>query len=148
MDSAVDIYIIHDFSLFNKAIYKEKRYKFVIIRDGSQYRIYSINTFNINSFINGDYKELDLVNIYYILNIEYNLLSLGTLERNSYKFQVTNKKINILNKQGELYLSRTRIGTKYLFNLRKSLTTFKTRANPLLLLFIITSPLVKSGLQT
>ena len=76
MNSAVDIYIIYDFSLFNKAIYKEKRYKFVVVRDGSQYRIYSINTININPFINGDYKELDLVNIYYILNIKYNLLSL------------------------------------------------------------------------
>ncbi len=83
---AVDIYIIYNFSLFDKAIYKEKRYKFVVIRDGSQYRIHNINTISINPLINGDYKELDLVNIYYVLNIEYNLLSLGTLEWNSYKF--------------------------------------------------------------
>jgi hypothetical protein len=148
MDSAADIHITHDFSLFDKATYKEKRHEFVAVGDGSQYRIHGVGTISIDPLVDGDYEELDLVNVHYVPNMEYNLLSLGTLERNGCKFQAADGRMDILNIQGELCLSGTRIGTGYSLDSRKSLTALKARANPLLPPPTVASPLVKSGSWT
>jgi len=73
--------------------------------------------------IDGKLNDIILTNIHYILAIDYNLLSIATLEQKGCSAAIVNGRFNIIdNLDNKKILSRTRVGTSYLLDLKYSKT--------------------------
>jgi len=73
--------------------------------------------------IDGKLNDIILTNIHHIPAIDYNLLLIATLEQKGYSAAIANGRFDIMDDlDNEKILSRTRIGTSYLLDLKYSKT--------------------------
>ncbi len=85
MDSATNVYITYDLSLFKIEIYRKYYNKTIAIANNLSYRILGKGTVKINILNkNGEPNSIGITNIYYIPEMGYNLISLGILEAKGY----------------------------------------------------------------
>jgi len=79
--------------------------------------------------IDGKLNDIILTNIHYVLAIDYNLLLITTLEQKGCSTAIANGRFNIIDDlDNEKILSRTRIGTSYLLDLKYSKILYTLKA--------------------
>jgi len=73
------------------------------------------------AIIDGKLNDIILTNVHYIPAIDYNLLLIATLEQKGCSAAIANGRFNVIDLDGKV-LSRTRVGTSYLLDLKYSKT--------------------------
>jgi len=82
------------------------------------------------AIIDGKLNDIILTNIHYIPAIDYNLLLIATLEQKGCSTAIVNGRFNIIdNLDNKKILSRTRIDTSYLLDLKYSKTLYALKSS-------------------
>jgi len=80
--------------------------------------------------VDGKLDEIILTNIYHIPAIEYNLLSIATLEYKGCSAKIKNRRLDIIDDlDDKKVLSGTCVGTSYLLDLKYSKTLYALKSN-------------------
>jgi len=79
------------------------------------------------AIMDGKLNDIILTNVHHVPAIDYNLLSITTLEQKGCSAAIANGRFNVIDSDGKV-LSRTRVGTSYLLDLKysKTLHTLKS----------------------
>jgi len=85
MDSIADVHITYNRSLFKT--YRSLTNKSVGVADDTPVKVHGIGTIELNILINGETQTIGLENTWYVPDLAYNLLSLGTLDQKGYPFR-------------------------------------------------------------
>jgi len=70
--------------------------------------------------VDGKLNNIILTNIHHVPAIDYNLLLIATLEQKGCSAAIVNSRFNIIDLENQKVLSRTRVGTSYLLDLKYS----------------------------
>jgi len=70
--------------------------------------------------VDGKLNDIILTNIHYVPTIDYNLLSITTLEQKGYSAAIVNGRFNVMDLENQKVLSGTRVSTSYLLDLKYS----------------------------
>ena len=82
-------------------------------------KILDIETTILSIIVNNSVIEIELIEIYHISNINYNLLFIEILKERDYHYTIRDDWFNVIN-DDEIIFSRTRVNKSYLLNLKYS----------------------------
>ena len=112
IDSAASYYMTFDTSLFDTIRPSSKEAE---LTDGTPIRVMSVGTITLNILVNSELLEQPLHEVYYMPELDNNLLSVGYLEKKGFPFEASNGRMRI--KEGkEVRLEATRFNTLYILN--------------------------------
>lgn len=97
----------YDKSLFS--IYKEGNSVFLYTADHTKLNILGKNMVTLDVFIDSKSKVVNYCNVFYTPELEYNLLSVGTIEKAGYSILVKKEKMTIFDNKKNIALKATRI---------------------------------------
>jgi len=70
--------------------------------------------------VDGKLNDIILTNIHHVPAMDYNLLLIATLEQKGCSAAIVNGRFNVMDSENQKVLSRTRVGTSYLLDLKYS----------------------------
>ena len=112
MDSAASYHMTFDASLFDTIRPSSKEAE---LADGTPVRAMGVGTITLNILVNGELLKQPLHEVYYMPELDNNLLSVGYLEKKGFPFEASNGRMRI--KEGkEVRLEATRFDTLYVLN--------------------------------
>jgi len=112
MDSAADVHITHDRSLFRT--YRSLTNENVVVANDTPVKVHGIGTIELNILINGEEHTIGLENTWHVPDLAYNLLSLGTLDQKGYPFRSDGRgKLIVSHQTGKVAMTGTRRETGY-----------------------------------
>ena len=104
--------MMFDASLFNTIRPSSKEAELI---NETLIRVMSVGTITLNILINSELLEQPLHEVYYMLELNNNLLSVGYLEKKGFLFEAFNEKMQI--KEGkEVRLEATHVDMLYILN--------------------------------
>jgi transposase InsO family protein len=116
IDSAASIHLTHDVSWYGDNRLRETTMP-VAIADGTNVQASGVGTATLNLLVNGEVIRTDLHNVYYCPELDSNLISLGTLEKNGCSFAGSKGGLRVFNPNSETALEADRVGTLYVAKL-------------------------------
>lgn len=117
LDSTIGVHICYNKSLFS--IYKEKNLPFVCIADHIKLNIIGKSIVTFDVLVDGKSKVINFYNFFYILELEYNLFLVGTIEITNYLI-LAKKKITVFDNKDNVAFEATKIEIRYLVNVPAS----------------------------
>ena len=112
MDSAASYHMTYDPGLFQSMRSSSKE---VELADGTTIRAKGVGTIEIDILVAGETVTQPLFDVYYIPDLDSNLLSIGCIERKGYSINVRNGKMTVEDSY-EVRMEATRINTLYILN--------------------------------
>ena len=112
MNSTTSYHMTFDTSLFNTIRPSSKEAELI---NGTLIRVISVGTITLNILVNSELLEQPLHKVYYMPELDNNLLSVGYLEKKGFSFKAFNERMQI--KEGkEVRLKATHFDTLYILN--------------------------------
>ena len=112
IDSAASYHMTFDASLFNTIRPSSKEAE---LTDRTPVRVMGVGTITLNILVNGELLKQPLHEVYYMPELDNNLLSVGYLKKKGFLFEASNRRMRI--KEGkEVRLEATRFDTLYVLN--------------------------------
>ena len=118
LNSAAEVHMCYDRSLFS--IYKERNLPLVRTVDHIELNVLGKVIVTLDMFIDGKSEVVNFCNILHAPELEYNLLSIGTIKKASYSILAKKKKMIVFDNKDNATLEATRIRTSYLVNVSAS----------------------------
>ena len=110
MDSGSSAHMTYDLTLFSN--FHEIHNFTITITDGSKTKTIGVGSINLNLLINGKKTLVELREVYCLPKLNYNLISLGALEKRDLTWSETNKRLKIRDRN-ELIMQAIRTDTVY-----------------------------------
>ncbi len=101
----------------------------VTLANGINIQTSDINIAILNLLVNEENVRTDLHNVYYYLELDSNLISLKTLEKNGCSFTANKRRLRVLNPNSETILKVNKVNILYTANLISKSRTEGIRAN-------------------
>jgi hypothetical protein len=131
IDTASDVYIMWDRSKFKSYQTVDKTLSGI---DGNTLRVLGIRTVRYLRIVHGNQSFIDLNDVHYVPDMQYNLLSVACLEDKGCHAVIKDRRFNIIDgSDGELLLTGTYINNSYLLDLQYIETphAFRSSKKPL-----------------
>ena len=123
MDTAASYHMTFDASLFDSMRPSSLD---VELADGTLIRAKGVGMITLSILVGGELFQQPLHEVYYILELDNNLLSVGYLEKKGFPFEASNGRMQI--KEGkEVRLEATRVDTLYVLNQPPNLWVMMTK---------------------
>ena len=106
--------ICYDRSLFS--IYNKKNSSLVRTADHTELKVLGKGIVPLDVLIDGKPEVVNVCSVLHAPELDYNLLSVGTIEKAGYSILAKNRKRTIHENKNNAVLEATRIGTSYLVN--------------------------------
>ena len=114
LDSAAEVHMCYDKLLFS--IYNTDNSSPVHTADHTELKVLGKGTVSLDVLINGKLKVVNFYNVLHAPKLEYNLLSVGTIEKAGYSILAKKGKMTVSDNIDNVALEATRIRTSYLVN--------------------------------
>ena len=114
LDSAAEVHMCYDRSLFS--IYKEGNLSPVRTADHTELNVLGKNIVTLDVLVDGKSEVVNFCNILHAPELEYNLLSVGTIEKAGYLILAKKGKITVFDNKDNVALEATKIEISYLVN--------------------------------
>ncbi len=114
LDSASEVYMCYDKLLFST--YNEENSPPVYTVDHAKLIVLGKGTVTLDILVDSKPEVVNFCNVFYSPELEYNLLSVGTIEKAGYSILAQKEKMTVFDDKDNVALEATRIGTSYLGN--------------------------------
>lgn len=84
------------------------------IADSTILKIQDAKTINLHILVGNEHMQIELSNVYYLFELNTNLISFGVLEEKGYVFHAVNALLQIKDKKNDIVLEFIRENTMYL----------------------------------
>ena len=118
LDSAAEVHLCYDRSLFST--YKEESSSPIRTADHAELKVLGKGIVPLDVLVDCKREVVNFCNVFHSPELEYNLLSVGTIEIASYSILAKKGKMTVLDDEDIVALEATRIGTSYLVNVPAS----------------------------
>ena len=118
LDSAAEVHMCYDRSLFS--IYKEENSPPIRTTDHTELKVLGKGMVLLDVLVDGKPEVVNFCNVFHAPELEYNLLSVGTIEKAGYSILAKKGKMTVFDDKDNVALEATRIGTSYLVNVPAS----------------------------
>ncbi len=115
LDSAANVHITYDCLSFST--YSEVQLSPIRMADNSKLRVLGKGTVSFTVMIDVETLQVNFLNVLYSPDLEYNLLSVGTIEEADYSVLAKNRKMTVFDNEYNVALVGTRIWTGYLVDI-------------------------------
>ncbi len=114
LDSSPYVHMIYDRLL--SSAYSEVRFFPIRVADNSKLRVLGKKTVSLTIIIDCEALQVNFLNVLHSFDLEYNLLSVGTIEEAGYSVLAKNGRMKVFDNKDNIALVGTRIVTGYLVN--------------------------------
>ena len=126
LDTAATVHMTHDICLYVNSNLDQIQES----ANGQQFQAKRSGTIALETMIDGKSSYVHLRNVHYCPELDSNLLSLGVLEKNGFKFVGKQRFLSVIDHQGDMVLQAKRRGTVYPL-LQPNIQQIKSLNNPI-----------------
>ena len=121
LNLAAKVYMCYDRLLF--CIYNKKNLSLVYTADYTELKVLKKSIITLDVLIDSKPEVVNFCNVFYALELEYNLLSISIIEKADYLILAKKGKMTVSDNKDNITLEATRIRTSYLVNIPTSKRT-------------------------
>ena len=116
LDTAADIHISYDINDFDSNTYKEVKDEAVTVADDTPVPILGKGNMCVEVILDGDQKDIAFANAYYVPEMVFKMISLGTLEQKGCSFTGQNGRCTVKDPNNVEVFTSTRVNTGYVLD--------------------------------